>query len=122
MLKRVECAGGLATGVVGILGWVYAAFGPAYHEAWIGLGINSMMFLVLPVVMVGFAACAYVHSQRGSGAGFTLLWLLASALWLDMLLGAGRIGVLLLPATLLAAVTAVVASLTEARRGTAGPA
>lgn len=131
MLRRVELATGLTTSVLGILGWAYAAFGPTYRYAGSvvtsggassvsgsrsvlqhGLGIAGIaFFIVVLMIVVGFAVCTYWHSQRGTRAGLALLWMLTVALWLSVVLGAASIGMLLLPGALLAAVTSVVGSL-----------
>ena len=137
MLRRMEFVSGLTTSVFGVLGWAYAAFGPAYRYAGSivssegrtsttggstsimqkGLGPAGMaFFVVMLIVVVGFAACAYLHSRRGFMGGLPLLWTLTAALWIGVAVTAASIGMLLLPAALLAAVTSVVGNLAQRGR------
>ncbi len=132
MLRRIEFVSGLATSVAGLLGWAYAVFGPTYRYmgsavssggrtsivsgsisvAQKGLGPNGTIFFVAMLLIVAsFAAIAYLHSQRGVGGALTLLWTLTSLLCILAVLGAASVGVLLLPAALLAIVTSVTGSL-----------
>jgi predicted membrane protein len=78
-----------------------------------------VFFLVMLVVVVGFAVCAYLHSQREMRGALTLLWILTLLLWAGVVLSAASVGVLLLPIALLAMATSVVASLAQARAGAA---
>jgi hypothetical protein len=137
MLKRIEFTSGLAAGVCGFLGWAYAVFGPTYHYvrsavdsqgrghtvsgstslAHNGLTPQAMVFFVVVVLaLIGVASGAYVHSRGGSRPGLALLWTATPLLWIWVVLGAASIGVLLLPAALLAAVAAVTGSLAQARQ------
>lgn len=143
MLRRIEFVGGLATSLFGIVGWTYAAFGPTYRYAAstvssgrsantvsgsisvVQKGLEStgiVFFVTMLLIVLSFAAGAYLHSQRGIRGGLILLWTLTSALWVGAALGAMSIGVLLLPAAFLAVVTSVVGSFAQARSGTAGQA
>ncbi len=82
----------------------------------IGIGF----FIITLLIVVSFAAGAYWHSQRGVKAALMLLWTLTALLWITVVLGAASIGVLLLPAALLAVVTVVAGSLAHVPRGTTG--
>lgn len=132
MLRRIEFTSGLATSVFGLLGWAYAAFGPTYR--YVGSVISSngrtttvsgptsvvqkgldppgvVFFSVMLLVVVSFAVVAYWHSQRRGKAALMILWACTSLLWISVGLGAASIGVLLLPAALLAMITSVTGSL-----------
>jgi len=134
-LRRIELVSGLATSAFGILGWGYGLFGPTYH--YMGTAISShgnastaggatslvqkglepigiVFFAVILLIVVSFAAGAYWHSQRGVRTALMLLWTLTALLWISVVLGAASIGVLLLPAALLAVVTVVAGSLAQA--------
>jgi len=132
VLRRIEFMSGLATSVVGLLGWAYAAFGPTYRYVGSaissngstttvsgstsvmqkGLGLAGVVFFVaIVLVVVSFAAVAYWHSRRRAKAALLTLWALTSLLWISVVLGAASIGVLLLPAALLAMITSVTGSL-----------
>ncbi len=135
MLRRIELVSGLAASVFGVLGWGCAIFGPAYHYT--GMAVSSdgktnsvsgatslvqkglkpigmVFFVVVLLIVVSFAAGAYWHSQQGARAALMLLWALTALLWIAVVLGAASIGVLLLPAALLALVTVVAGSLAQA--------
>jgi hypothetical protein len=136
-LSRVEAATGLTTAVTGIVGCLYAAFGPTYRyvgstvtskggtsvasgsESLVqhGLGAPATVYLLtMALAALGAAACAYVHSRWRTRAALTGLWLLTAVLWAGVALGAASLGILLLPAALLAAVTAAIARSAAAGR------
>ena len=136
ILRRIELVSGLATSGFGFLGWAYAAFVPTYRyigravsgggraatvsgsisAAQKGPGPNgTIFFVVMLLIVVSFAAIAYLHSQRGVSGALTLLWTFTSLLWILAVLGAASVGVLLLPAALLAIVTSVTGSLARIR-------
>jgi mannose/fructose/N-acetylgalactosamine-specific phosphotransferase system component IID len=79
-----------------------------------------VFFVVVLLILVGFAAGAYWHSQRGVSAALTLLRTLTGLLWIAVILGAASVGVMLLPAAVLAAVTVAAGSRAQTRRGPAG--
>ncbi len=135
MVRRIELVSGFAASVFGILGWAYAVFGPTHH--YMGSAISSggstntatgatslaqnglepigiVFFAFMALVAVSIAPGAYLHSRRGIKAGLMLLWTLTLLLWVSVILGAASIGVLLLPAALLAVVTVVAGSLAQA--------
>ncbi len=141
MLRRIELVSGFAASVFGILGWGYAILGPTYRYTRIAissdgkanavsgstsLGQNGLetiamgFFIVTLLIVVSFAAGAYWHSQRGVKAALMLLWTLTALLWIAVVLSAASVGVLLLPAALLAVVTVVTGSLVHARRRPTG--
>jgi hypothetical protein len=132
MLRRIEFMSGLATSVFGLLGWAYAAFGPTTR--YVGSAISSdgrttgvsgytsvvqkgleppgvVFFVGVLLVVLSFAAVAYWHSQRRGKAALMILWVLTSLLWISVVLGAASIGVLLLPAALLAMIASMTGSL-----------
>ena len=77
-----------------------------------GLGpAGGVFFVAIVLVVVSFAAAAYWHSRRRAKAALLTLWALTSLLWISVVLGAASIGVLLLPAALLAMITSVTGSL-----------
>jgi len=135
MRRRVEAAAGLMTGAAGIMGCAYAAFGPTYRYVGSsvssggratlmtgstslmhrGLGTPAAVYLAaMLLAAIGCAACAYLHSRRGTRAALTFLWLLTAVLCAGVALGAASLGILLAPAAPLAAVTSAVGSLTAA--------
>jgi hypothetical protein len=137
MLRRVEAVIGLATAAAGIVGSLYAAFAPAYRYvgstvssggsvslvegsaglAQRGLGPPATIYLVaMLLTAVGLAACACLHSGWRRRTALPLMWLLTAVLWAGVALGAASLGILLLPAALLAAVTSVTGSLAAAGR------
>lgn len=128
-LSWVEAATGLTTAVTAIAGCLYAAFGPTYRYvagtvtsrgstymasgseslAQRGLGAPATVYLLtMALAALGAAACAYVHSRWRTRAALTGLWLLTAVLWAGVALGAASLGILLLPAALLAAVTSAI--------------
>ncbi len=132
MLRRIEFMSGLATSVLGLIGWAYAAFGPTYRHVGSAISSNGrtttvsgpssvvqqglepsgvIFFVAMLLVVVSFAAVASWHTQRRGTAALVILWALTSLLWISVVLGAASIGVLLLPATLLAMITSVTGSL-----------
>ncbi len=141
MLRRIELVTGFAASVVGILGLGYAMLGRTYRYTRIAISsdgkANTMsgtislvqkglepsrigFFIITLLIAVSFAAGTYWHSHRGVKAALLLLWTLTALLWIAVVLGAASIGVLLLPAALLAVVTVATGSLAHAPRGTAG--
>ncbi|HEV2283185.1 MAG TPA: hypothetical protein VGX75_12435 [bacterium] len=137
MLRRVEAATGLATAAAGIVGCLYAAFGPTYRYVGAtttsagstyttsgsaslvqrGLGAPATVYLLtMLLTAVGAAACAYVHSRWGTRAALRGLWLFTAVLWAGVVLGAASLGILLLPAALLAAAASAIGSLAAADR------
>ncbi len=135
MPKRLELVSGLAASGFGILGLIYAILGPTSHSVGTAISVGPsgstslaqrgldpaaiVFFALVLLILVGVAVGAYWHSQRGVKAGLTLLWTLTGLLWIAVILGAASIGILLLPAAVLASVTVAAGSRVQARNGTA---
>jgi hypothetical protein len=120
MTRQVELLCGLAAGVVGVVGWAYALFGPTYTNdvgghasvAQISLNPTSITFFVVMLLCIaGVTAGAYLHWRTGSPGGLALLWTAAVLLTVGTALGAASVGVFLLPAALLALIASIAGSI-----------
>jgi hypothetical protein len=75
-------------------------------------GLASLLpaILIFSSILLAIAGFAVVHSQSGARSSLVFLWIFTALLWAMMLLAALSIGVFLLPAALLALLTAILAS------------
>ena len=114
-LQRLEAACGLLAALVGLLGLVYALFGPTYSFAnssgqsgtanLVQVGIQPVTLIILGILVLGFigvVAGAVVHSRTGGGGWRAVLWVSTAVLAVLTFLSLLSIGVLLLPGTLFA--------------------
>lgn len=85
-------------------------------------GLVSLLpaILAFSAVLLAIAGFAYVHSRSGARSSLTFLWIFTVLLWVMMLLAALSIGVFLVPAALVALVTAILASQADSA-GVAAP-
>lgn len=80
-------------------------------------GLVSLLpaILAFSAVLLAIAGFAYVHSRSGARSSLTFLWIFTVLLWVMMLLAALSIGVFLVPAALVALITAILASQPDSR-------
>ena len=114
-LQRLEAACGLLAALVGLLGLVYALFGPTYSFAnsfgqsgtanLVQVGIQPITLIILGILvlgLIGVAAGAVVHSRTGGSGWRVVLWVSTIVLVILTFLSLLSIGVLLLPGTVFA--------------------
>ena len=123
MARSIELVMSIASGVVGILGWLYALFGPVYasstgaHASVAQISLNPIsvaFFAMMLLAVLGVAVGGYLHHQRG-GAWPAVLWTSTLLLVVGTILSGFSVGAFLVPAALLALLAAVIGTSSSAR-------
>lgn len=132
-MRQPGASAGLIAGVVGLLGWLYALFGPTgrYEMTTVSTGgglattesgwtnmwgnenfeaVTIVFLLWMLLSIIGALAGAILHGRYRLKAGRVLLWASAIVLLVGAILSMFSIGLFLLPGALLAMIAAVLAS------------
>ena len=132
-MRRPDTVTGLIAGAVGLLGWLYALFGPtgSYVQVESSTGgsttvtesgstsmwadedleiVTIVFLLVMLVCIIGVIAGAVLHGRTQKASGRVILWASAVTLLMGTILSGFSIGLFLFPGALLAVVAAVLAS------------
>ena len=114
MLRRIDGVTGLAAGVFGLLGLArgVAGFSPEEEIDTVLGGFLVAMVLSLIGVPAGAYLCSRFEEGIGNRIGRYLLWLATTVLVIGTMMSFFSVGLLLLPAALLAVFTAIWATLT----------
>lgn len=124
MLRNIELGAAFLAGLVGFLGWAYALFGPTYESSdgatsnVAGTSLNTVSAIFFAVVLadlVGTAGGTYLHAQRRRAAGRGLLAACVVVLSVLAIISSFSVGILFLPAVLLAWLTLFVSLLVGRR-------
>ena len=129
--RRIELISGFGAGAVGLLGLIYALFGPTYRYLSVTTKsdgttsvtsgtaslverqplepVTIVVLAALALLVVGVAVGAYLHSQRGLKSGRALLGLSTALLAFGTVLSCFSIGLFLVPGLLLALIAAAMA-------------
>ena len=108
MHRPVELVSGLAAGVFGLLALGYNFLFLFSSEEEYDRTLVTFLAVVVSSI-VGIATGAYLHGWRDIEVGWKALWLSTALLMLCVLVGFFSVGLLLLPAALLALVASVAA-------------
>jgi hypothetical protein len=110
--SQVESVLGFLAGVIGVVApvWFLLAIGWEHYE-----NITLLYAALVIVSAVGVAAGAWEHSRTGLSGWLVVLWISTVALLAFNVLGLASVGIFLLPATLLALIACLVATLSRRR-------
>lgn len=122
--RRVEVLAGVTAGALGIVGWLYALFGPVYtssegsHASVVQMSLNltsATFFVVMLLSIIGVVVGAYLHGKQRWAAGLIVLWFSTALFLVGTVLSGFSVGLFFLPATLAALIASVVG--TRSRMG-----
>lgn len=137
-MRRSRLLPGLIAAIVGLLGWLYALFGPTGQYAstevrsdgsvissesgWTSLWseqdfhvVTVLFLLVMLVSVIGVFAGTVLHGRLGASTGRVVLWVSAIVLLLGSMLSLFSVGLFLFPGALLAVVAAVLSGFNDDR-------
>jgi hypothetical protein len=134
-LRSIDAAAGAAAAIFGVAGCAYALFGPVYRYAGrvvtsngtaariegsasaVRRGPDPATIVYIALVLIAVGGVAVLSSRpaaRGRKPAVTPLWGFVASVWILVAVGAASVGLLLLPAALLATVSAALRTRTRA--------
>jgi hypothetical protein len=148
VLRRIEMVCGIATGALGLATLAFALGAPLVttesggcttggspegitttctpsvtgHTSVIAnQGLVSLLpaILIFGSILLAIVGFALAHSRGGAGTSLTFLWIFTALLWAAMVLTGFSIGLFFFPTSLLALVTAILASMPDRRHSPA---